>query len=129
MGDEGDRFRLAARAGQRVHHIEAGRVDDDHGQRQARLEIGAVGAARDHHVRALGAGGLDLADDVLEAACDDAQLGAVVVFGGDIEEQVAQAADAAGPDAGAKREVGGSAHGGAAGRETGPAIMRAALPI
>ena len=119
MGDERHRLRITPRTGQCVHHVKAARVDDNHGQRQTRLQIRTVGPARDHHVGAVSTGCVDLTHDVFKAARDDAQLGAVVVLGSNVEEQVAQAADTAGPDARAVSKIsGGGAHGAVQGAET-----------
>ena len=97
--DEGDPRTVAPRARERVHHVEARRINPHDRHRHACLQIRAVGTARDHDIGTARAGGLDFPHRVFEAVRDDAQVRAFDVFAGDVEKQIAQAADAERPDA------------------------------
>ena len=94
------------RAGQRLHHVEAGRGDEHDGHLRACFQIAAVRTGRDDHVGARGAGFGDRCKRFLIAARDDAHVRAVVEFTGDVAKEVAQAADSDRPDARPHRAVG-----------------------
>ncbi|KOT23465.1 sigma54 specific transcriptional regulator, Fis family domain protein [Burkholderia mallei] len=99
VADERDPARIAPRPRERVHHVEAGRIDEHDGHAHARLQIGAVRAGGDDRVGALGARRRERRDRLLVAARDDPQIGAFFVFVGDVAKERAQPADADRPDA------------------------------
>lgn len=77
----------------------------------ARFQIRAVRSRRDDDVGPVrAAGGRDLRNRLLVAARDEPQIDALVVFAGDVAKQVAQAADADGPNAGARGGCGRAIH-------------------
>ncbi len=110
--DERDRRgRIAPRARQRVQQVVACRADQHHRHLDVGLQVHAVRAGRHDRVGPLGAGARERGDRLVVAARDDAQVGALVVFVGEIAEQRAQPADADRPDARAKGRGGRRRHG------------------
>jgi hypothetical protein len=78
----------------------------NHRHRQPRLQVGCIRSAREDHVRAPRPRRLDFAHGIVVSARDHAQIGALVIFARDLEQQVAQAADAERPDSRPRRNIG-----------------------
>jgi hypothetical protein len=87
------------RARQRLHHIEAAEFRNHHRHRQAALQVGRVGAGRDHRVAALGGQAFaDVLGRFVEAEIDRLDGGQAVVFQRDVAEQIGQARNGNRPD-------------------------------
>jgi hypothetical protein len=96
-----------------MHDVETGWVDQYHRNADACFQIRAIGAAGNHDIGTPRADYVHFMHSVFETMRDDAQIRALDVLAGNVEEQIAQTADADGPDTGALRGVEwGRAHGG-----------------
>ncbi len=82
-----------------LHHVEAAGLGHGHRRRHPAFQVGGVGAGRDHHVAAFaGHAFADVARRLVEAEMDGLDRGQVVVFEGDVAQQIGQARHRHRPD-------------------------------
>ncbi|MNN25730.1 hypothetical protein D3C81_1392160 [compost metagenome] len=101
MGDQRHLRRNTTRRGQRAHHVEAGHLDQHHGYIHMLAQIGAVGAARHHHIDTpLARLAVDGTGGGLEGPPNDAELRPGRVGRDQFGEGPRETADAHRPDPG-----------------------------